>query len=497
MGVVRRQTIRNSIIQYLGIALGYYNSVWLFTRFLDMDQYGLTRVFMAISVLYVNFSSFGAPKMLIRFFPYFRTESKKHNGFLFFSASMCAVGFVFTTLIYLSLKGYITGHYAETTPLFTDNYYLIIVLAFLMLYSSILENFLIAMKRTVIPYFMKSIFIRLVWLAEIYMYHFGWFDFDTFMLFFVGTYLLNFLVMLAYLVYKGEFKVSFEFLNMRKRVFKVVVNYGLFSIVTGISNLIVNRIDIIMITFLLELNSTAVYSIAYYVSTVILVPSTALYRISMPVVAEQWKKKDMKEMLSLYRKSSINQILVGGLAFLVIWTNIDELYSFLPKDYANGKWIVFILSVSVLFNMSMGINNVIVMITKYFRYDTFASITLGILTVVTNLIFIPIMGLEGAALATLISVVSYQTYKYILLIVKFRMQPFTFKTILAVLLMAGIYFGSTLLPEISNNPVILIAYRSIIIALVFIPLIRLLNISEDLSREIDKYLGLIGLRKSS
>ena len=66
MGVVKKQSIQNAIIQYVGIVLGYFNSAWLFVNILDTEQYGLTRVMMAVATLYVNFSSLGAPKVLIR-----------------------------------------------------------------------------------------------------------------------------------------------------------------------------------------------------------------------------------------------------------------------------------------------------------------------------------------------------------------------------------------------------------------------------------------------
>ena len=497
MGVVKKQSIQNTIIQYIGIALGYFNSVILFTNILDTEQYGLTRVLMAIGTLYVNFSSLGAPKILIRFFPYFRTDDNKHKGLLIFSSIMCLIGFVFATILYLSLKGFITEQYAAKTELFTENYYYVVLLAFLMLYTNIMENYMIARKSTVLPYFLKSIFLRVVWIVEVLLYHYRYIDFDTFIFLFVITYFLNFIIMFMHQVINGHIKFSWDFLQIRKRVSKVLVNYGLFSIVTGISNLIVNRIDIIMITFLIGLSATGVYSIAFYISTVILVPSTAIYRISMPVVAEQWRNKNLKEMLLLYQKSSINQLLIGGFTFLCIWLNIDDLFKVLKPEYAEGKWVVFILSMSVLFNMGMGINNVIVMITKYFRYDTYASIALGIVTITTNLIFIPIMGLEGAAIATLISVVSYQLYKFILIIVKFQMQPFTIKTVWAILIIPVTYYLISVAPEISDFYVIRVIFKCLFVLIAFAIFNRVLDISPDINEETNWYLRKIGIKKSS
>jgi len=177
--------------------------------------------------------------------------------------------------------------------------------------------------------------------------------------------------------------------------------------------------------------------------------------------------------------------------------NIDDLFSFIKPEYAAGKNVVLILSASVLFNMSMGINNIIVMITKYFRYDTYASISLGIITITTNLMFIPKYGLSGAAFATLISVVSYQLYKFILIIVKLKMQPFTVKTLWAVLVIGITYLIMTQIPSFTDIRLIQIAINCIMIAGLFFPMIYFLNVSTDINEVINKYLAILGIRKSS
>lgn len=488
MGEIRKQSIQNSLIQYVGIGLGYFNSVILFTAILDTEQYGLTRVFMAISMIFVNFGSLGSSKILLKFFPYFRTDDHRHKGFLVFATLLSLAGFLFSCLLYLLLKGFITNHYADSTPLFVEYYLYVIILSLSMLLTNVLEYFMMAKKETVLPFFLKNIFIRLVWIFIITLYYYEFYDFNTFIFLFSSTYMLNFFIMLIHQFLKNEIKFNRDVFKIRYRVVKVLINYGIYSIVTGISTILVNRIDIIMITFLLDLTSTSIYSIAYYISTVIFVPANSLYRISVPIIAEQWKNKNYTDMLILYEKSSINQILLGGFVFLCIWMNIDYLFSFLKPEYAEGKWIVLILSLSVLYTMSMGINNIIAMITKHYRYDTYASIILAILTVVTNFIFIPLMGLTGAAIATLISVTAYQTFKFVLIMVKFKMQPFNSKTLLALFTIGVSYLILYFIPRIFDMVLLEISFRCFVITIIFILLVRLLRISTDMNAELNKLL---------
>ena len=343
MGVVKKQSIQNSVIQYIGIVLGYFSSVFLFTEILDTEQYGLTRVIFAIAGIYVNLSSLGTFKIIIRFFPFFKSDDKRHGGFLTFNILFSFIGFIAVTALYLILKDTISTQYQDSSTLFIDNYLYVSLLAFLMLYTNLMESFLMAMRKTVLTYFLKNIFIMLIWILEIVMYYYNVLDFDTFLLLYVSSYFINFLIIVFYLNRLGEIHWSMKFFSQRKSVLKVVSNYGMFSIISGISAMLVNRIDIIMITFLLGLTSTSIYQIAYYISSVIYVPSQAIYRISMPIVAKQWKEKDMVEMKKLYQKTSLNQLVTGGFVFLLVWANVDDLFSMLKPEYAGGKWVVLIL----------------------------------------------------------------------------------------------------------------------------------------------------------
>ena len=191
-------------------------------------------------------------------------------------------------------------------------------------------------------------------------------------------------------------------------------------------------------------------------------------------------------MKVLYQKSSINQLLIGGFVFLCIWLNIDDLFKVMREEYHDGKWVILILSLSILFNMMTGINNVILVITKYFRYDTYASIALAIVTITTNMILIPIYGIEGAAMATFISVVSYHAFKFILILNKLKMQPFTINTLWAVLVIVLTYFLMIFLPEFELPFILNIILKCVIISVIYLGILWVTGISEDIKLEMNR-----------
>ena len=69
---------------------------------------------------------------------------------------------------------------------------------------------------------------------------------------------------------------------------------------------------------------------------------------------------DIDQIRSIYSKSSINQLIIGGLMFLGIWLNIDDGLSLLPEKFQGGRLVVLFIAFSQLFNVTTGVNGIIV-----------------------------------------------------------------------------------------------------------------------------------------
>jgi len=57
MGTIQKQSTQNTIISYLGIALGYVNIVLLFPNFFNTSEVGLARILIHIAAIYAQFSA--------------------------------------------------------------------------------------------------------------------------------------------------------------------------------------------------------------------------------------------------------------------------------------------------------------------------------------------------------------------------------------------------------------------------------------------------------
>ena len=243
-------------------------------------------------------------------------------------------------------------------------------------------------------------------------------------------------------------------------------------------SVILINIDVLMIQQMVGLDQVAFYAVAFYIVAVINIPRNAIGNIAVPIISDAWKRNDMAEIQSLYEKTAINQLLIGVLLFIGIWANHETLFYILPEEYADGKWVLFFVGIARLIDVGFGINGGIMTNSPYYRFDTYAGFALIFVTIVANLIFIPPYGISGAAIATGISLFFMNFSRFIVLKWKYNLNPFSYRTLLVLVLALGSYGISTFVPQLENVWLDLIV-RSAVICAVFIPLTIALKLSVD------------------
>src|ERR1700761_9124653 len=105
------------------MAVGYVN-VLLYTQYLLTEQYGLFNLLQNLAVLYSLIAGLGVPSIIVRYFPFFRTDDRRHNGFFFWVAKLALCSFVIFTAIYLLAKPVVNDIYKDS-PLFMQYFYIL------------------------------------------------------------------------------------------------------------------------------------------------------------------------------------------------------------------------------------------------------------------------------------------------------------------------------------------------------------------------------------
>ena len=474
MGIVREQSVKNSISFYIGMVVGAINTVIIYPNvFKDNPEYfGLIQILLAYAIVISTFTTFGIPKIFLRFFP-----AIKDKGQLYFLSLITPIiGFLLATLLYVLFKEEIF-YFLNATVLLKNNFFYIIFLLFFIGFYEVLTSISRSFLHSALPVFLNEVFLKIYSMSTLLLHWFGFLDFSTFLKIYFLGYFLKFAIIFIIQFFNNQFSLSFTLKDLQ---LKRMLSYGLYVLIGGAAMIIVTRLDLMMIGALLDLQQVAFYTVAFFIGNAIMVPGKSIVAISTPLIAKAWENQDFSEIQNLYSKSSINQLIIGGIFFLCVWINIDAVFDLLPDKFRVGKWVVFYIGLSQLFNISTGVNGAIIMNSKYYRYDLYTSIFLVFLTIITNFFLIQKYGINGAAMATAISVFLFHFTRVILLKIKMNMHPFSYKTIYTIILLILIYFLLIFLPN-TGYALFDIFWKSLVALLIFGPLVLYFNLSDDIS----------------
>jgi O-antigen/teichoic acid export membrane protein len=495
MGIIIRQGFKATIVSYIGACLGAIIVVFLYPYCLTSEQIGLTRVLLEAGLFFSFFAQLGMSNVAIRFFPYFKNENNKHNGFFFLITFIPLIGFLLFTGAFFVFKNGIISLFAENSKLFTNYIVFTIPLTFFWMYITIYESYASILQRIVIPKIIKEILVRVLTVVVIVLFFLRLINLDTFVLLFVCIYGLAMLINFFYINQLSaiSFKPQFKFFN--KPILKDMGLFMLYMIVAGSGSSIASKIDIYMISTKISLSDTGIFTIAFFISGFIEMPSRSIFQISAPIAAEALKKQDMSMVESLYKKVSINQLLIGGFLFVLIWANVDNIFHIMPHGaiYSKGKYVVFLIGLSKVFDAVTGINAAILSYSKYYYYTLYFIFFLAGLAILNNILFIPLYGITGAALATAVSLFLYNTLLVWFVWLKMKIHPFNRQTIKATFILAAL-LGINLFIYKFSNPYIDGIVRSVGISILFLVTVMGLKISEDLNNTI--FLVFAKIRKS-
>ncbi len=491
MGIIKKQGIQNTIINYIGIVIGFANLIVIQPLLLSSEEIGLTRVLFSFSSLIAVFIPLGITNATLKFFPGFQNQNTKHNGFFGFMLSFPIIGFLIAALVLYLSRNYFIEIYSVNSVLFADFFNLVFPLSLFLGLINVLNTYCFSLFKTSFPSFLNDVLNRILTIVIISVYFLKIISLDLFIYLFVGVYLIQLLLLFSFTL-----KVGTPGLIPNKAVFtstqiKQIASFGFLLSFAGIASLGLKYLDSIMIAKYLPLSAVGIYSIAAFIPTVIEAPLFSLDKIAGAKIAHAITHNDRDEIQKIYYKSSKYMLIVGGLLFVGINANISDLLSMLPEEYAGGINVVFIISLGTLFTMLSGANTNIIFNSDKYVFGAFLLIFLAISAFVLNVLLIPIMGIEGAALATALAALIYNLVKYLYIWKHFDLQPFNLNTLWIILLTFACLALGFALPSLLN-PIFSMAYRSVLLTIVYAFVIVVFKFEPELNKQLqtlkEKYL---------
>ena len=483
VGIIKRQTIQGSIYAYAGVAVGFLTQGIFFPNLFNKAEVGLLSLLIAVSQVLMQASNLGVSSAGGRYFPYFRNPDRQHNGYLLITTLATLTGFGLCTLMLWLARPWVIEQYGAGSSLFVDYYYLLIPLTLFTALFSIFDNYARLLYDPVTGTILQQFVQRVLVLVAGGLYWSGWVTFGQFLGVWLVAFLVPTILMAVSVARERALFFSRRYVSVNPQLRRSLARYAVLTLTTALSSQIILTIDKAMISATTGgLADTGVYSTAANFAAVIALPATTLYKVAGTLIAESWKANDQTNILMIYRKSALNQLIAGCLVFVGVAVNLPSLFTLLPAGYEAGYYVILWLSLSKLIDMATGVNGIILATSRYYAFDTLLFVGIIIVTIAANKYLIPRYGINGAAVGAVLATFLYNFIRTLIVWIAFRMQPFSWRNGAVVLLAGTVWYVTELVPHnmgvwwrIGAD----VALRSASITGLFLTAVYVLNVSPD------------------
>jgi O-antigen/teichoic acid export membrane protein len=175
-----------------------------------------------------------------------------------------------------------------------------------------------------------------------------------------------------------HFRFTFSLSRVTKK-FKTKIATLATYIYVGTIILILSQVaDSIMIASISDkgIIDAGIYSLAAYVANLIQVPQRSMIAITIPILSQAWKDKNLPEIDRIYKRTSINLLLMGLFIFGGIWLSIEDAFTVLnvQKDYEAGLMVIFFLGIARIIDAGTGVNAQIIGTSTQWRFEFLTGI---------------------------------------------------------------------------------------------------------------------------
>lgn len=477
MGIVVNQSYKNIIIISIALVIGGVNTLYFYPVFLKAEYYGLVVFLLATSNLLQPLISFGSQHTIIKYFSSYNSAKEKD---IFMSSIIFLPILTIIPICYLVVQFHdiIASFLSLKNPIIESYVWVIFLVAFATSYFEVFYSWARVQLKSVFGNFLKEIYPRVSIFILLLLVFYDIISKENFVWYLTGFYYLRLLIMIAY-----SLKLYTPNFYFRLPVnTKQILSYSIYIFLAGSAASILIDIDKFMIPQKEAISQTAFYAVAVFIATVVEIPGRALFQIVNPLVAKALNTNNFTELKMLYKESSLNLLIISGLFFLLINLNIVPFYELMDNpSYGTAVWVVLMISLSKLILMSFGCGPAILATSKFYKITLPFSIGMALSVYFLNDYLIDLMGINGAALSTLIVVAVFTFLKIIYLKSKLNLSPYSFNSVKTLFIIGSLF----LIFENISFPfkgISLIIINSLIIGLVYTLVVYYSNLSGTLNK---------------
>ncbi|WP_421877823.1 lipopolysaccharide biosynthesis protein [Marinoscillum sp.] len=454
---------------------------------MDFDQIGLVRLIQSNATMLIPLSVLGMSGSIIKYYPAVKNDPSVKDAIITLQILILVCSNFIILLISTIFYSEIASLFIEKSPAYVD--YLTITVLILVFQSTFEYLFSIARSEldVIFPSFLKEVLLRGGNMVLVVSYGFNLINFTDFISVLALLYLVNTGIFLLFLFIKKKLRFNFKFNRLKGSLLKQVANYSGYTLMLSIGVSIITNISYVMTSSYLGLEANGIFTTCMFIGIIIEMPKRAMNLIVGPLISNSFKKNNGKEIENIYQRASLNLSIIGLLLTIGIITNINDFFSIVPKgaQLADGLWVVIAVAISKLSAMFFGPSGELLMYSKLKNFMLYFMLTSAVLIILLNWLLIPIFGLNGAALAFLITSLADQIFRFILIRSQMKIKLFIINHLKLFAIGGMTIWIFTMLP-IPFTEFYAIPIRAVLTTVVFLGMVYTFSVSSEFNLTLKK-----------
>ena len=428
---------KSGVIAFLLGIVGYIIMFFfrlLAARYLGADDYGLFSLVETIFGIIAVIAGLGLAQGIPRYIPYYKEKQelgllKGYKRFVF--STGLASSLLFGVALFL-LADTIAGFF-NVPESFGFLLQIVAVAIPLKTINGLLKKTFLA-EKDVFYYKFSDKFVEqgllLVGLGIVWWYELS-------LLYLVIVFTASFAASLLFnaAVYRIKFHKKTTATSTYEK--KRWIYFSLPLLLTGMFGYLISWSDNLIIGIYLTPAELGIYAVAYSLAKALTFGSSALSAMFLPVVSELFAKKNYQGIQDVFKKTTSWVFGATLPAFLIILFYTEEiLYLLFGAEYVTGSLALTILAIGMLINLATVFATSLLTMDEKTKPLFYVKILVTTINVLLNIALIPLIGIEGAAITSAISI-TLQSIIFLYLSRKYHAFSFDY-TYLTKFVAAGI-----------------------------------------------------------
>ncbi len=489
MGIVSRQSTKNIFIIGFSFLVGATNTLYLYPNLLKADYYGLVIFLLATSNLLMPLMSTGMQHAILKFYSAYESDFLK-GRFLALSLFIPLIVVVPSGLLGWFFHDQLAHWLSLQNPIITDYVWVIFLVAYATAYFEIFYAWARVQFASVVGMMLKEAFPRMLVLVLLLAVMYGLLTKEQFIWWLTGGYFLRLLLMMSYAftLQKPQWYGSWP-TNIR-----AVFSYAFYILLAGSAASLLLDIDKTMIPQKQAIAQTAYYGVAVYMATLVEVPGRALFQILNPLVAKAINDNNFDEVQDHYKNSTQILLTLAGLVFVLINIGAGSVYAMMGQGYGEAVWVVLMISFSKLVMASFGCGPAILANASHYRATLPFSLAMAFSLVPLNYWLIDLLGINGAALSTLLVIVFFTMLKIAFIKHKMNLYPYQISNLFLLIVVAVFYVLGLQISFPGWSPLALLILRCLVVGVGYLATVFALKLSPQLNQYVWSLIALVSKR---